>query len=89
MFRETSPMTMKLVTAKLTPVMMVKLKIRKLGLSLPKVETHTIVNRRPESEPDTKGDNTQLAAVAPTFYQFRFSAPTPASPAPTSAPTSE
>jgi hypothetical protein len=88
MFLETKPIIMKLVTAKLTPVMIVKLRIRILELNLLRVDTHIRVNSAPESEPDTKGESTQLAAVAPTFYQLRFSAPTPASPAPTNAPTS-
>ncbi len=45
-------------------------------------------NRVPESVPEIRGDRTQLAAVAPTLYQFKFLWLTPASPAPTSAPTS-
>jgi hypothetical protein len=49
----------------------------------------TRVNNDPERVPDTKGERTQLAAVAPTLDQLRFLPPTPANPAPTRAPTSE
>jgi hypothetical protein len=80
---------MKLERAKLSPEINVKFRIRLLGLNLLSVITQTRVNKDPERVPETIGERTQLAAVAPTFYQFRLLAPTPARPAPTNAPTSE
>lgn len=77
-------------TAKLTPVINVKFKMRQFGLKmLPRVVQQIIEKSKPESVPDTSGDNTQLTPVANTLDQFSLDTPTPAKPAPTKAPTSE
>ena len=89
MFLEINPMTMKLETAKLNPEIKVKFKILLLEPNVLRVVMQTIVNNDPERVPETRGERTQLAAVAPTLDQLRFFPPTPASPAPTRAPTSE
>lgn len=60
--------------------------MEKISLS---VAMHKSVKSSPESVPDTIGEIIQLETTASTFFQLKFSAPTPARPAPTKAPTSE